>query len=143
MKCIGVQMIDGKISSDWWKAVIKCFVKESGKLQIRCWNEELDEIKYASRYGTSHVEGYETCIDGVVCAEFLDELLNSAEPEDKTIYNKMTKYFTIRIANDENVFESSHYGTELYIVLSSEKVNQFNEIMKPYTDSFSISITDM
>ncbi len=143
MKCIAVQMIDLRISSDWWKAIIRCFIKENAKLQIRCWNEELSEIEQASRYGTPHVERNETCIDGVVCSDFLDELLNSAKPEDKTIYNKMTMYFTIIVSDGKNIFESAHYGTELYIVTLSENLNQFNEIMKPHIDSFSISITDV
>ncbi len=66
MKCIGVQMIDRNISSDWWKELIKLYVKENDKLQIRCWNEESDEIESALKYGSSHVEGYETCVDGVI-----------------------------------------------------------------------------
>ncbi len=45
-------------------------------------------------YGISHIEGDETCIDGIVTLEFIDELLNPEEPETKSIYNKMTKYFT-------------------------------------------------
>ncbi len=143
MKCIGVQMIDLRISFDWWKAIIKLFIQENVKLQIRCWNEELNEINQASRYGTSHIEGNETCIEGIVSAEFLDELLNSDEPKDKTIYNKMTKYFTINVSDGKNVFESAHYGTELYIITSPENVNRFNEIIKPYIDSFSVSVTDV
>ncbi len=143
MKCIGVQMLDQRISSDWWKAVTALLVKENDKLQIRCWNEESDEIDRALKYGASHIEGNETCIDGIVCADFRDELLNSAEPEDKAIYNKMTKYFTIRTSDGKHAFESSHYGTELYIVTSPENTDWFNEIMKPYADSFSISITDI
>ncbi len=143
MKCIGVQMLDQRVSSDWWKAITALFVKENDKLQIRCWNEESDEIDHASKYGASHIEGNETCIDGFVCADFLDEILNSAEPDDKVIYNKMTKYFTIRASDGNHAFESSHYGTELYIVTSPENTDCFNKIMKPYADSFSISITDV
>ncbi len=142
MKCIGVQMIDSRISSDWWKEIIKIFVKENAKFQIRCWNEELNEIKQALRYGTSHIEGNETCIEGIVSSNFLKELLNSYEPKDKTVYNKMTEYFAINISEGKNVFGSFHYGTELYIVTSPENLNKFNEIMKPYIDGFSLSVTD-
>ncbi len=143
MKYIGVQMIDGNISSDWWKEVIKSFVKENAKMQIRCWNEESDEIKQALRYGVSHIEGYETCIDGLVCSDFLHELLHTAEPKDKTIYNKMTRYFTIMVTDGKRVFESSHYGTELYLVLSAEEISMFHEIIAPYKDSFSVAIGDI
>ncbi len=143
MKWIGVQMVDGNISSDWWKKLIRYFVKENHSLQIRCWNEETHEIKQASKYGTSHIEGNETCIDGVVCSDFLNELLNEAEPKDKSLYNKMTKYFTIRATDGTHIFESSHYGTELYLALSSDDVLPFHDMMKPYLDRFSISIGDI
>ncbi len=48
-----------------------------------------------------------------------------------------------RASDGNHAFESSHYGTELYIVTSPENTDCFNKIMKPYADSFSISITDV
>ncbi len=143
MKAIGVQMIDQRISADWWKAVMKYFAKENDKLQIRCWNEELEEIEEALKYGASHIEGNETCIDGTVNKGFLAELIHSPEPEDKSIYNKMTKYFTIRVTDGVKIIESAHYGTEMYLEIASEDANQFYEIMEPYKAGLCMSDNEM
>ncbi len=140
MKIVEVQMIDNELSSVWWKVLIQYFLHEGDKLQIRCWNEETAEIKQAQRYGGTHVEGNETCVDGVANAAFIAELLNSKEIEDKSIYNKMTQYFTIRFWNSVRDISSSHYGTELYIQIPDEDLEGFESIMKPYIEHFSIGI---
>lgn len=99
MKKIWVQMIDNSISSDWWKQIISHFIKENDDFEIRCWREERAEIAQASLYGAATDDGYEVSVKGVVTKRLLDELLTE-EPTDKSIYNKMTKYFSINVKND-------------------------------------------
>ena len=141
MSFIQVQMVDGFISSDWWKKVIKHFVRMNDKFEIRCWKDETNEINQASLYGSLLEDGNEISIKGNVNQELLNELLYSPEPTDKNLYNKMTKYFTVNIANDLCELSSAHYGTELYIDnVSEEDIEVFKSIMLPYWDSFSISI---
>ena len=65
----------------------------------------------------------------------------SENPSDKSLYNKMTKYFTINIENEKCNFCSAHYGTELYLMnVSDEDFKFFEKVMKLYSDCFSIHI---
>ena len=141
MKEVSLQMVNRHISSDWWKRLVKYFVKAGDSLEIRCWKEEFDEIQQASRYGNPTDDNYEVSIKGVVSDQFISELL-SENPTDKSIYNKMTKYFTINVECEGTKFCSAHYGTEIYLIgASDEDIAFFKSVMKAYTeDDFSISI---
>ena len=84
---------------------------------------------------------YEVSIKGIVTKEFLTELL-SENPQDKSIYNKMTKYFTINVDSGQRRFCSAHYGTEIYVMgVSDDDITFFKNAMSTYTeDDFSIAI---
>jgi hypothetical protein len=141
MKEVALQMVNRRINSDWWKELIKHFLRVGDSLEIRCWKEESDEIQQASRYGNLTDDNYEVSIKGIVSEQFISELL-SENPTDKSIYNKMTKYFTINVEREGIKFCSAHYGTEIYLIDVSDKdVSFFKNVMKAYTkDDFSISI---
>ena len=141
MKEVALQMVNRRINSDWWKELIKHFLRVGDSLEIRCWKEESDEIQQASRYGNLTDDNYEVSIKGIVSEQFISELL-SENPTDKSIYNKMTKYFTIIVEREGIKFCSAHYGTEIYLIDVSDKdVSFFKNVMKAYTkDDFSISI---
>ena len=136
MNYISVQMTDNTVSSSWWKKLVRHFVKAGDELEIRCWKEEADEIRAASRYGKPTEDKNEVSVRGIVTEEFLLELSDD-EPTDKSIYNKMTKYFTINVKN----FCSAHYGTEIYIEnLPEEDILFVEDVFSPFEDKFSISI---
>lgn len=140
MGAINLQMIDKKTSSDWWRKVVKHFVNVGDAFEIRCWKEEVDEIRQASLYGNPTEDKNEVSIKGVVTAELLAELL-SEELSDKSIYNKMTKYFTINVENDKCFFCSAHYGTEMYLEkVSDTDISFFESVVKQYDDCFSVGI---
>ena len=140
MGAISLQMIDKKTSSDWWRKVVKHFVNIGDAFEIRCWKEEVDEIRQASLYGNPTEDKNEVSIKGVVTAELLTEFL-SDNPSDKSIYNKMTKYFTINVENDKCFFCSAHYGTEMYLEkVSDTDISFFESIVKQYDDCFSVSV---
>lgn len=141
MREISLQMIDHNISSLWWKKLVKYFVKVGDCLEIRCWKEEPAEIQQASIYGNLTDDNYEISIKGVVSEQFISELL-SENPIDKSIYNKMTKYFTINTECEERKFCSAHYGTEIYLIgVSDDDIAFFKDVMKEYTEEdFSIAI---
>ena len=140
MGVISLQMIDNRISSDWWKKLVEHFIKVGEAFEIRCWKEETDEIKQASLYGNPTEDNYEVSVKGVVTAELLAELL-SEEPSDKSIYNKMTKYFTINVENDKCFFCSAHYGTEMYLEkVSNADISFFESVVNQYDDCFSVSV---
>ena len=140
MGVIGSQMTDNRISSDWWRKIVEHFVNVGDAFEIRCWKEELDEIRQASLYGNPTEDRNEVSVKGVVSAKLLAELL-SEEPSDKSIYNKMTKYFTINVENDKCFFCSAHYGTEMYLEkVSDADISFFESVVKQYDDFFSVSV---
>ena len=141
MRQFGVQMIDNSISPQWWKKIIEHFVRVQDTFEIRCWREEVTEIGEASLYGTATYDKYEVSIKGSVTKELLEKLLIE-EPTDKSLYNKMTKYFTIHIKNDVCDIWSEHYGTELVIdIISDADIEFFEQVMRRYPESFSIRIS--
>lgn len=138
MKQFVVQMIDYSISSQWWRTIIRHFIKEGDAFEIRSWKEEADEIMEASLYGTATKDGYEVSIKGRITKTLLEKLLTD-EPSDKNIYNKMTKYFTIHIKNDLCDIWSEHYGTEMVIdIVNDSDIIFFKQVMEQYPESFSI-----
>ena len=140
MGVISLQMIDKKTSSDWWRKIVEHFVNVGDAFEIRCWKEEVDEIRQTSLYGNSTEDKNEVSIKGVVTAELLAELL-SEEPSDKSIYNKMTKYFTINVENERCFLCSAHYGTEMYLEkVSDADISFFESVVKQYDDFFSVSV---
>ena len=141
MREISVQMIDRHIASDWWKKLIKNYIKVDDILEIRCWKEELAEIQQASVYGNPIDDNYEVSIKGIVSEQFISELM-SENPMDKSIYNKMTKYFTINGEREQFKFCSAHYGTEMYLIgVSDEDIAFFQNVMDKFSEEdFSIHI---
>ena len=137
---IQMDMIDHSVSSKWWKKLIVHFIRPGDELEIRCWKDELAEIKQASSYGMIEKDGYEVSIRGIVTTELLTELLLDS-PADKNIYNKMTKYFTINTQNGLYKFSSEHYGTEIYIDgVSDDDISFFSKIIGQDADCFSMNI---
>ena len=118
------------------------FVRVGDSFEIRCWREETSETEKASLYGVSAEDSYEVSVKGVVTDGLLKEWLTE-EPADKTIYNKMTKYFTIHVENDLCNLWSEHYGTEMAIVVTAEKERVFLEqVMGQYPEACSVGIVD-
>ena len=92
MKQFGVQMIDYSISSQWWRTIIRHFIKEGDAFEIRSWKEEADEIMEASLYGTATKDGYEVSIKGRITKTLLEKLLTD-EPSDKNIPKLFTEQY--------------------------------------------------
>ena len=138
MKQFGVQMTDNSISSQWWKKIMGHFVRVGDAIEIRCWREETAEIEEASSYGAAVNDGNEVSVKGIVTKDLLEKLL-SEEPAEKSLYNKMTNYFTIHVKNDLCDVWSEHYGTEMVItIMSDSDIEFFEQVMKQYPESFSI-----
>lgn len=138
MKQFGVQMTDNSVSPQWWRRLMEHFVRVGDTFEIRCWREEAAEIEEASLYGTAVDDRYEVSVKGVVTKALLEGLLTE-EPADKSVYNKMTKYFTIHVKNDLCDLWSEHYGTELVIDIAADTdVEFFEQVMGRYPEGFSI-----
>ena len=83
---------------------------------------------------------------GIVVAEWNREVTEALleawlteEPAEKSVYNKMTRYFTIHVANARCDLWSEHYGTELVIEIQTDAdTGFFEQVMGQYPESFSI-----
>ena len=134
MKRFSVQMIDLSVSSQWWKELMQHFVRAGDAFEIRCWREEIAEIEEASLYGTAVEDKYEASVKGAVTKDLLKKLLTE-EPTDKSIYNKMTKYFNLC-----DIW-SEHYGTEMTIEIAADAdINFFEQTIGRYPESFSVGV---
>ncbi len=98
-----------------WLILIEKALKTANRFEIHCWNEENNWIEFALQYGTlkESTWKYGKIIEGDVTPEFVTMILDMPKPTDIEIYNKMTPFFNIFL--DGYDFQSSHYGTEIYI----------------------------
>lgn len=102
-----------KDNSKWLNLITEA-LKTAKHFEIHCWNEEEEWIEVALKYGTMKESdwAYGKIITGTVTVEFSDMLLGLPKPKDTEIYNKMTPFFNVFF---DNGFQSSHYGTEIYV----------------------------
>ena len=97
-----------------WLSYITAALDGAKTFEIHCWNEEPEWIELALRYGKLKDDDWRhgKIIIGDVTPEFTQMLLKFPKPSDIEIYNKMTPFFNVFL---DDVFQSCHYGTELYI----------------------------
>ncbi len=142
MKMIAVQMVDDTVPDEWWKALLRHFLREGDELEIRCWKEEMEAVKAASKYGKPAAEKKEVSVRGEATGAFLRELMGE-EPAERSGCHAMTRYFTINVRNERALFSAQHYGTELYMELSREEDAAFVEgVFRPWGEAFSVWIKD-
>ena len=97
-----------------WKALIAERLKAAKTFEIHCWNEESEWIQFALQYGELKQTDWKhgKVIAGPVTPAFTEMLLGLPKPTDTEINNKMTPFFSVFLDNN---FDSSHYGTEVYL----------------------------
>ena len=98
-----------------WMSLIESAFKSAKRFEIHCWNEESEWIEFALKYGRlkESTWRYGKIVEGKVTPAFIDMILSMPKPKDIEIYNKMTPFFNVFL--DDINFQSSHYGTEIYI----------------------------
>lgn len=97
-----------------WLEMLTESLKSAKTFEIHCWNEEKEWIEVALQYGVMKDDDwkYGKIVTGTVTQEFCDMLLGMPKPQDTDIDNKMTPFFNVFL---DSGFQSSHYGTEVYI----------------------------
>ena len=97
-----------------WKASLAEYLKTAETFEIHCWKEETDWIEFALQYGTRKESDwqYGEIITGAVTPEFSEMLLTMPKPENTDCFRKLTPFFNVFL---DDVFQSSHYGTEVYL----------------------------
>ena len=88
-------------------------LKNAKTFEIHCWNEETEWIELALKYGKLKESdwSYGKVIIGEVTPEFIKMILSQPKPTDIEAANKMTPFFNIFL---DDIFQSSHWGTEIY-----------------------------
>jgi len=96
-----------------WLALVNEALEKAESFEIHCWNEETHWIEFALNYGSLKESNwkYGKIISGKVTPEFKAMILNRPKPTDTEIDNKMTPFFNVFL---DDIFQSSHYGTEIY-----------------------------
>lgn len=94
-------------------ALLTDALKNAKTFEIHCWNEELEWIELALKFGKLKEDDwkYGKIITGEVTAEFAEMLLAQPKPNDIEAANKMTPFFNIFL---DDTFQSSHWGCEIY-----------------------------
>ena len=97
-----------------WLELLKKALKTAKTFEIHCWNGEEEWIELALQYGVLKESDwkYGKMVTGKVTQEFADMLLGLPKPQEVEFENKMTPFFNVFL---DNGFQSSHYGTEIYI----------------------------
>ena len=97
-----------------WLELLKKALKTAKTFEIHCWNGEEEWTDLALQYGVLKESDwtYGKMVTGKVTPEFTDMLLGMPKPQEIELENKMTPFFNVFL---DNGFQSSHYGTEIYI----------------------------
>jgi len=122
MNCC-IYTLDCNPGKEFWNFLFSHFVKVGDEFEIRCWNDQDEEIRKALKYGKISEEDnsrLEISIKGIVSDEMLEELIAETKPEDQAIDRKFIPYFTVTAGKR---FSCSHYGTEIYLDNDSVEAN--------------------
>ena len=97
-----------------WMELFSNAIKSAKVFEIHCWNEEKEWIDIALKYGELKESDwtYGKIITGEVTPEFTNMFLGMPKPQNIDVFNKLTPFFNVFLGD---VFQSSHYGTEVYI----------------------------
>ncbi len=98
---------------EMWKDLMKEYLTKTDNFELHIWNEETELIDFALKYGTIKEDPwqYGKIITGNVTEKFIEMILSTAEESHDGVFHKMTPYFGIFL---DDIFESSHYGTEIH-----------------------------
>lgn len=102
-----------------WLDIIVPYLEKAQTFEIHCWHGEEEILSLALPFGTEQETDwkYGRIVKGTVTPQFREMLKNLPKPTDTEAYNKMTPFFNVFLDD----FQSSHYGTELYIPPESDK----------------------
>ena len=112
---------DSVCDNQWWKNLFELYAKPGLYFEIHCWSDEADALLSATKYGS--VACYSMpdikIVHGTLNERLIRSFMREAKPSDRSCYNKMVPYFTIRIGSS---FSSEKYGTE--ILLNTDHIVQ-------------------
>ena len=118
-------------SYDFWKAMIQKVSRKATEFELRCWEDEVAAIETGEKFG-KRVDNFETkeiVYQGKLSKEFITEILNNYLTGDERF-----KWFSLFLKkDDEIIFFSEHYGTEIVIPhINDEEI----DAVKKYPELF-------
>jgi len=121
MNC-SIYILEDVTNKEYWNLLFNHFAHEGDNLEIRCWKTEPAEIEKALCYGESKEQSqdalYEVSIKGVVTEEIKNKIMAETISIDSSGDRKVVPFFTMNVGES---FTSEHYGTEIYLNVSSSK----------------------
>ncbi|MBE6039261.1 MAG: hypothetical protein E7218_08745 [Anaerofustis stercorihominis] len=98
---------------EMWQKYMKEYLEKTNTFELHIWNEETELIEFALKYGNIKDDPwkYGKIITGAVDARFIEMILSTAEKIYDGVFHKMTPFFSIFL---DDIFESSHWGTEIH-----------------------------
>lgn len=96
---------------DWWKQLVAKAAEKADSFQLRCWEDESEGIAFGEKFGARQDSTTkEVVFAGKVTPEMLSSLTEHCVGSDGCL-----SYFTLALyAGNQLVFESAHYGYEIY-----------------------------
>ncbi len=118
-----------KMNNDWWNQIFVLLAGKCSSFRVHCWNDEVSEISRIKQFGnvvtTSWKHG--VIIEGQVSDTFIDSITSPYVATKRNGYNIMTSFFAIEL---DDIFSSSHYGTEVLIKnLDSDIIQEIDSIL--------------
>ena len=109
---------DAVCENQWWKELFCLYAKPGLYFEIHCWSDEAEALSAACQYG--NVACYNMpdikIVHGILTERLIGCFLREERPADRSVYNKMIPFFTIRIGNN---YSSENYGTQ--VLLQTDK----------------------
>jgi len=95
-----------------WKEVMREELLSASSFDIHCWNEEIESIQLALKYGVKKPFDWNfgQVITGLVTPKFIEFIIGIQKLKDTELSKIMTPFFSIFLNTG---FSSEHYGSEL------------------------------
>lgn len=109
-----IWICDPMEDNHWWTELVRTCAVIGDTFEIHCWADEKEATALALDYGKKITSSWRdgTVIMGTITRSFLDGLAAIPMPQERSPYNKMTPFFTIRFGG---VMSSEHYGSEIIL----------------------------
>lgn len=118
----------------WWKEIFRLYARSGEYFEIHCWSDEAEELALAKRYGSAACYSMPDIkiVHGILSDELIRFFLQEEKPADRSCYNKMVPFFTVRIGS---TYSSEKYGTEVLVTsMGSSQEESIKRIISNIAD---------
>lgn len=113
-----ISVDDSTPENQWWKELFRLYARSGEYFEIHCWSDEAEELALAKRYGSTACYSMPDIkiVHGILSDELIQFFLQEEKPADRSCYNKMVPFFTVRVGS---AYSSEKYGTEVLVTSRS------------------------